>query len=450
MSAHKLKLFYERILFSNKVYRAFLRPFDRRLYPLVDWRELAEERARGRVPLNKVPHVADLCNPEWRAILDDMAAMFPMDAGHFHRKVWEFCHIVYALKRAGVLHPANQGLAVGAGREQILYYLAHKVRRMVAVDLYQGSYLGGEDEPDIPEHPDKYAPFLYPRENLSFQRMDALDLQFPGDSFDFVFSASSIEHFGAEAQIARSLAEMHRVLKPGGVCVITSEIRLNRLAGRVPHTRLFAADRLLDLFRSCGFVLVEEGLDLRLEDHYWHNWVKLPQEVFKTPHVILRFLNSVFTSLALAFRKPGDRVRLGPWREGCRFSPLAYAGELRVDAPATAPAGPTRLPVEISLANRGNFTWYGNGWSHRIAVAVKLLDESGGVLDPGLGDIAIPGEVVVGQTLSFRAELPLCLKPGRYRLFFDLKREMVTWFHEKGSRPAIVPLHVVQAGSRLG
>lgn len=442
MPAQKLKAAYHRILFSNKVYRAFLRPFDKILYPVVDWRALKEERARDAVPLNKVPHVADLCNREWRGILEDFRIIFSMNEETFHRKIWEFTQIIYVLEKLGYLFPENSGLAIGAGREQILYYLAYKIKKMVAVDLYQGNYLGGEDEPDIPDVPEKYAPFLYPRENLVFKRMNALELQFADNSFDFVFSASSIEHFGDPRQIEKSISEMYRVLRPGGACTITTEIQLNRLAGRVPNTRLFTVAEILDLFKRNRFLLSENKMDLRIEDHYLHNWVKLPQEVFKSPHVILRFLNSVFTSLALTFKKEGDQVKKGTWKSDIVFSPFVYRGRIRVNGASEAIASAEPLGLDIQLSNEGNFAWHTKGMSHRIAIGIQLLDESGKLLNPALGEIVIPKDVAVGETFAFRTELALDLPPGKYRLFFDLKRELITWFHEKGSVPAVIPIAI--------
>jgi|GEM_PF-456294 len=449
MPAQKLKTAINRVLFSNKAYNAFLRPFDRMLYPVVNWRELKEERARAAVPLNKIPHVADLCNREWHDILEDFRIIFSMNEESFHRKIWEFTQIIYVLKKLGYLHPDNRGLAIGAGREQILYYLAYKIKKMVAVDLYEGSFLGGEDEPDIPDIPEKYAPFLYPRENLDFRRMNALELQFADNSFDFVFSASSIEHFGGLRQIEKAIAEMYRVLKPGGACTITTEIRLNRLAGRVPNTRIFSVNEVLDLFERNGFLLAESGMDLRIEDHYLHNWVKLPQEVFKSPHVILRFLNSVFTSLAVTFKKEGNAVKKGAWKSDIVFSPLVYRGRIQVSGASKIIAGAAKLGLDIQLTNECNFTWHTKGLSHRIAIGIQLLDESGSLLNPALGEIVIPKDVAVGETFAFRTELSLTLPPGKYRLFFDLKRELITWFHEKGSVPAVIPVEIAARTGQL-
>ena len=58
--------------------------------------------------------------------------------------------------------------------------------------------------------------------------MDARRLDLPDDSFDVVFSLSSIEHFSSPRAIARAAAEMGRVLRPGGHAFIATECFVRR------------------------------------------------------------------------------------------------------------------------------------------------------------------------------------------------------------------------------
>jgi hypothetical protein len=34
------------------------------------------------------------------------------------------------------------------------------------------------------------------------------------------------------------------------------------------------------------------------------------------------------------------------------------------------------------------------------------------------------------------------LARGKYKLFFDVKREMITWFSERGGTPAVVDVEI--------
>ena len=57
----------------------------------------------------------------------------------------------------------------------------------------------------------------YAGANISFERMDALKLDFPDNSFDGVVSQDTIEHVQDDGAF---LAEVRRVLKPGGTFVV--------------------------------------------------------------------------------------------------------------------------------------------------------------------------------------------------------------------------------------
>lgn len=50
---------------------------------------------------------------------------------------------------------------------------------------------------------------------------DVRQLDFPDDTFDFVFSNSTLDHFETVAEIRQSLRELARVLAPGGLLLIT-------------------------------------------------------------------------------------------------------------------------------------------------------------------------------------------------------------------------------------
>ncbi|MBN2244395.1 MAG: hypothetical protein JW755_00970 [Candidatus Aminicenantes bacterium] len=129
------------------------------------------------LPLNKICQVADIYNPEWIKTAEELK--YQIDAAGFHGKDWEHIQIIMALKRLHYLTPDSVCLAIGAGREPLLYYLTYKAKKAYGIDLYEGHYYGGEDESDIPQSTERYAPFPYNQDKLQLLRMDTLNLDFP-------------------------------------------------------------------------------------------------------------------------------------------------------------------------------------------------------------------------------------------------------------------------------
>jgi SAM-dependent methyltransferase len=86
--------------------------------------------------------------------------------------------------------------------------------------------------------------------------MNALELRYEDESFDGIFSSGSIEHFGDLENIHKSVEEMYRVLRPGGVVALATEFRLGGPPPGLPGTVLFDESEL----RQVLF----EGLDWEL------------------------------------------------------------------------------------------------------------------------------------------------------------------------------------------
>jgi hypothetical protein len=59
-----------------------------------------------------------------------------------------------------------------------------------------------------------------------FRRLKVIFADYEDGSFNGAYSAGSIGHFGTLDEIRRSAAEIHRVLKPGGVLALTTEFRI--------------------------------------------------------------------------------------------------------------------------------------------------------------------------------------------------------------------------------
>ncbi|MBN2244396.1 MAG: hypothetical protein JW755_00980 [Candidatus Aminicenantes bacterium] len=104
----------------------------------------------------------------------------------------------------------------------------------------------------------------------------------------------------------------------------------------------------------------------------------------------------------------------------------------------------SRQPIEIiiTLTNLGNFKWIPSGTSHRIALGVQLFTENNLLFDRDYQTILIPDEVFPGDFIEFKTNLTAPDKKGRWILKFDLKKELIFWFSEKGNAVSEVFIEV--------
>src|SRR5574341_2610 len=258
--------------------------------------------------LNKLCYIEDWQNNELKQAL----AEFPMPQfGNFvHRKWWEWVMGLIAMRRFGKLNQKCEALGVGAGIEPIIFYLANQLGHVYATDLYEGKEWK-EAPADFPENPKKYAPFPYKEDALTVLRMDGTRLEFPSDRFDIVFSFSSMEHFkrGNPAGAWQSLQEIERVLKPGGIAVITTEYVINDKQ----HPEFFNRRTIYSQFIDKVQMKLVGPLDLRITTNTLDTvmdfftavkWFEMGDEYKRThPVVLLRISNILYTSVMLVFQK---------------------------------------------------------------------------------------------------------------------------------------------------
>ena len=284
----------------------------------------------------KLCDLADFDDPELLAMVQEIIPERDARA-HIERKAWEFALLALFLREAGRLHERTEALAVGAGDERIVFWLANQVGRVVATDIYgAGGFAAREARASMLEDPREHAPFPFRADRLEVQRMDGRQLSFPDASFDVVFSVSSIEHFGGPADIAAGAREMGRVLRPGGHAVVITECfvskafwnsagvdfalrvaSLGRLRRRATPRRRAGVDVLTAreierwIVEPSGLRLLQP-LDRSVSAGSYDNVALLrpglepvPRSGSLYPHVLLRFRGSVFTSACLVLRKPG-------------------------------------------------------------------------------------------------------------------------------------------------
>jgi Methylase involved in ubiquinone/menaquinone biosynthesis len=153
---------------------------------------------------------------------------------------------VRALRDFGALREDGEILGVGAGSEATIFWLTRHVKRVFATDLYltEDSWSAMDSGAGMLHAPEGETTLDWNPRRLVVQHMNALELRYEDNSFDGIFSSGSIEHFGGLDDIHRSVEEMYRVVRPGGVVALATEFRLAGPPPGLPGTVLFDESEL--------------------------------------------------------------------------------------------------------------------------------------------------------------------------------------------------------------
>jgi SAM-dependent methyltransferase len=240
-----------------------------------------------------------------------------------YRKHWEVAMAALTFAAAGLLERGGTALGVGAGTEPTLFWLTQWMN-VHATDLY----LRPEDwiesaNPSMLVDPGRHWTGQWEPRRLVVQHMDARELRYEDDTFDAVFSSSSLEHFGSDADIATSLDEMHRVLKPSGVCSLSTEYRLTGSGPGLPGIRMFDSEEVRQLIlegrgwkaitpfspdmspatRATEVPFEEAAADVRAHVQERGELVLHALRFTRYPHIVLREGELSWTSVHIGLRK---------------------------------------------------------------------------------------------------------------------------------------------------
>jgi SAM-dependent methyltransferase len=264
--------------------------------PWIDVQPDAVVRHRTRTSLNRMPDYSDWePGSRFTDLLRELRQPVTI-----HRKSWEYGLCLLGLEQLGALRPDASAIAVGAGSEPPLFHLANIIGRMVATDLYDNP--DHEGNPAMLDNPAAFAPFEYRRDRLEVYRMSGDQLAFEVNTFDIAFSLSSIEHFGSRATQRAAFDEMIRVVKPGGIICIMTELILT---GHT-HGEYFQWDEMSEIFlEHPGVTLVGGDVDLTISQSLIDNPVD-PRDARtqnRSPHIVLDLDGMKWTSLSMFFRR---------------------------------------------------------------------------------------------------------------------------------------------------
>jgi SAM-dependent methyltransferase len=236
-----------------------------------------------RLSYNKVCNVEDFADPELRRVMRRelphevarFGAAYP--SGHEDRKDWETAMAIRAFEDHGLLDGEHDFLGVAAGIEALIYCLTRYARRVFATDLYLDPGVWSITAPvSMLQDPGRYWPSDWNPRRLVLQHMNALDLLYEDESFDGVFSSSSIEHFGDYGALERGMDEIFRILRPGGIAALSTEYRVSGPSPGMPGTLMFDRDEIAQhLIGDRPWKLVSP-LDLTVSDETVRTAADLP------------------------------------------------------------------------------------------------------------------------------------------------------------------------------
>lgn len=174
------------------------------------------------------------------------------------RKMWEFIQVYRGLEHLGVLNPEAKGLGLGVGTEPLIYAFTNVCKEITATDLYDSQTWTTAAVSLNDVYAKSFLP--YRQDRLIVRNMSMTDIEYPDESFDFVWSCCAIEHVNNFRELHRVYQEIHRVLKPGGIAALTTEFNATNLNSYEPNM-LFTDQYWIEQWFTGGNPVVQ-GLEL--------------------------------------------------------------------------------------------------------------------------------------------------------------------------------------------
>jgi SAM-dependent methyltransferase len=153
--------------------------------------------------------------------------------------------------------------------------------------------------------------------------MSGLELDYDDETFDAIFSSSSIEHFGGWSDVRRSVEEIYRVLRPGGIAALSTEFRLEGPTMGMAGALMFDEAELRAMLLDGLWWDPATPLDTRISEDTLAEAVLFQDAVVDSkkglrwwsryPHIVLREGELLWTSVHVALIKSASTA--ASWRD---------------------------------------------------------------------------------------------------------------------------------------
>lgn len=262
---------------------------------------------------SKICDAADWFDPKIKMVIENELR----ESARLHRKQWEFAMIFLTLQKLSLLESDKKGLSLGGGNERVLYSIANHIKKLIVTDLYDDNTSWDCARTSDPNEFIKSAkPFPIDDEKIEAFRMDMRYLDFDDNTFDFCYSSCAIEHIGEDKDFIQHFNEVNRVLKKGGIYVLTTELQFGDKTIRDQNNFIFSKDHIANLisYSDLDFVsdvnasLSENQVNYPFPSNiintafHGHNFIN--QKLLKDfPHLMLLRGDVPYTSVLLVLKK---------------------------------------------------------------------------------------------------------------------------------------------------